>query len=209
MSLIFISFALVACQEIEHAVVYGNTAHLGYYYVNLWVGTPPVKQTVIIDTGSRLTAFPCTGCTDCGRHMDSYFDFEKSNTSHVIGCDENIPCSSCKNSECGYSQSYAEGSSISGILVEDYIMFGDDYLHSERVKFVFGCHTRETNLFRTQLADGIMGLAFEKNRIPTLVDVLYKEKDISTDVFALCFGLYDGYMTIGGYNSSLHLSEVK
>lgn len=34
---------------------------LGYYYTNLFVGTPPQKQTVIVDTGSSLTAFPCSG----------------------------------------------------------------------------------------------------------------------------------------------------
>lgn len=34
---------------------------LGYYYVNLFVGSPPQKQTVIVDTGSSLTAMPCSG----------------------------------------------------------------------------------------------------------------------------------------------------
>mmetsp|Transcript_10023 Transcript_10023/g.9951 ORF Transcript_10023/g.9951 Transcript_10023/m.9951 type:complete len:421 (+) Transcript_10023:125-1387(+) len=167
-----------------------------------------MKQTVIIDTGSRITAFPCAGCRDCGTHMDSYFDYRNSSSSSVLNCNQNIPCSPCKNDQCGYSQSYAEGSSIAGILVEDFIMFGDDFQHSKRVKFVFGCHNRETNLFRTQKADGIMGLAFAKSRMPTLVDALFSDHDISTDIFAICFGKNDGYMTIGGYNSTLHLSEV-
>jgi hypothetical protein len=27
------------------------------------------RQTLILDTGSRLTAFPCDPCTNCGRHV--------------------------------------------------------------------------------------------------------------------------------------------
>jgi hypothetical protein len=40
--------------------LYGDTS-LGYYYAYLFVGTPPQKQSVIVDTGSTITAFPCSG----------------------------------------------------------------------------------------------------------------------------------------------------
>jgi hypothetical protein len=46
-------------------LLYGSL-HLGYYYANIWLGTPPQKADVILDTGSSVTAIPCTGCTDCG-----------------------------------------------------------------------------------------------------------------------------------------------
>jgi hypothetical protein len=49
----------------EHAKLYGGI-DLSYYYVDIYVGTPPMRQTVIIDTGSLLTAFPCDGCDECG-----------------------------------------------------------------------------------------------------------------------------------------------
>lgn len=45
---------------IKATQLYGN-AQLGYYYMNFYVGTPAKLQTVIIDTGSWLTAFPCSG----------------------------------------------------------------------------------------------------------------------------------------------------
>lgn len=38
----------------------GNT-ELGYYYVSLFFGSPPQKQTLIVDTGSVTTTIPCTG----------------------------------------------------------------------------------------------------------------------------------------------------
>lgn len=34
---------------------------LGYFYATLFVGYPPQLQTVIIDSGSSVTAVPCTG----------------------------------------------------------------------------------------------------------------------------------------------------
>lgn len=39
--------------------VYGNSS-LGYYYINVYVGSPPQEQSVIIDTGSGQFAIPCS-----------------------------------------------------------------------------------------------------------------------------------------------------
>jgi Eukaryotic aspartyl protease len=194
--------------QYEHAKIFGNTEFMGYYYVDIWVGTPPKKQTVIIDTGSRLTAFPCIGCKECGTHLDKYFDYTNSSTSRLIACDEGKFCSKCSEGQCEYSQYYTEGSSISGILVEDYILFGDDFETAHRIKSTFGCHRRETHLFRSQLADGIMGIG-KSDAIPTLIDNLYSDSYIGTDTFAICFGKTDGFMTIGGYNTSMHKDDIK
>lgn len=206
-------FLLLLCRavwshSIEHAVVYGNVGSLGYYYTDLWVGTPPEKQTVIVDTGSRLTAFPCMDCTDCGHHIDSYYNYTRSSSARIIGCSDNYSCTSCKNEHCGYIQSYAEGSSISGYLIQDIIRLGDSYDESDAVSFAFGCHSRETHLFRTQLADGIMGLALGSGRSETVIDALFKHKNVNTNLFALCFGFEDGYMTVGGYNETTHKSDI-
>lgn len=38
----------------------------GTHFSNLWIGTPtPQRKTVIVDTGSHYTAFPCTGTFAC------------------------------------------------------------------------------------------------------------------------------------------------
>ena len=38
--------------------------HAGYgtHYAFMYVGTPAQRVSVILDTGSHWTAFPCTGC---------------------------------------------------------------------------------------------------------------------------------------------------
>lgn len=48
----------------------------GTHFANVWVGSPtPQRKTVIVDTGSHYTAFPCAGCQNCGgpHHTDPYF----------------------------------------------------------------------------------------------------------------------------------------
>jgi len=60
--------------ENEFTKIYGNSSSLNYYFVNLYVGDPPKKQAVIIDTGSHLTSVPCQPlCESCGKHINSYF----------------------------------------------------------------------------------------------------------------------------------------
>lgn len=72
---------------IEHVLpIYGN-ASLGYYYVKLYIGTPPQEQSVIIDTGSGQLALPCNRCTNCNpNHVDKPFDMRKSKTSKYVTC---------------------------------------------------------------------------------------------------------------------------
>ncbi len=92
----------------------------GTHYVDLWVGSPtPQRQTVIVDTGSGVTAFPCEECSGCGDdyHTDSYYRESQSTAFRPLTCAE---CSRgyCANMDNGNSEmkcritmSYAEGSS--------------------------------------------------------------------------------------------------
>ena len=61
----------VSVSAVEVARLFGSASDLGYYYVEIQVGTPPSRQTVIVDTGSHLTAFPCIHCPSCGNTLTS------------------------------------------------------------------------------------------------------------------------------------------
>ena len=79
----------------------------GTHYANLWVGSPiPQRQTVIVDTGSHYTAFPCVGCKSCGgpHHTDPHFDPRKSTTFHQLQCDECRDGVLCTEGQCRFSQ---------------------------------------------------------------------------------------------------------
>lgn len=137
----------------------------GTHFANVWVGSPtPQRKTVIVDTGSHYTAFPCSGCQNCGgpHHTDPYFNPSKSTTFHPLQCDECRDGVLCENGQCRFSQSYTEGSSWEAVQVQDrFYCGGSDVLDSvepgdERyaMDFMFGCQVSMTGLFITQLADG-------------------------------------------------------
>jgi Xylanase inhibitor N-terminal len=108
----------------------------GTHYVDLWCGSPtPQRQTVIVDTGSAVTAFPCSGCSDhCGKdyHIDLVFEESQSSTF------ERLPCNDCmrgrctvvtgsgnpSNNNCIIGMSYQEGSSWTAFEARDYCYIG-------------------------------------------------------------------------------------
>jgi Xylanase inhibitor N-terminal len=122
----------------------------GTHYANAWVGSPtPQRKTLIVDTGSHYTAFPCTGCRNCGlqHHTDPYFNPQKSNTFHVLQCNECREGVTCQDNRCIFSQSYTEGSSWEAYQVRDkFYCGGSDFLgavdpdHQKyAIDFMFGC----------------------------------------------------------------------
>ncbi len=78
----------------DSSPIFGNSTTINYYYVNLYIGEPPQKQSLIVDTGSHLTAVPCLPhCQKCGTHLNKYYDMRLSNKSKTVSCEEEV----CKN----------------------------------------------------------------------------------------------------------------
>lgn len=201
----------------------------GTHYATVWVGTPPQRKSVIVDTGSHFTAFPCVGCKNCGEehHTDSYFDPSKSTTFMQLGCDECEGVSRCQQSNAGdrcvFSQSYTEGSSWSAYQAKDRFFCGSNDVNTAPVDkidnsfatpFMFGCQTSETGLFVTQLADGIMGMSAHPT---TLVKQMFDKKILARNMFSMCFkrelspskeGMTAGILTLGGIDTRLNTSPM-
>jgi hypothetical protein len=124
----------------------------GTHYVSLWVGYPtPQKQTLIVDTGSHHTAFPCKGCNRCGEkyHTDKSFDMDQSISFHPLSCNQCRWGAECKTipvlseldmfrtkskkkhrkkietkTGCYLETSYTEGSRWEAFQVSDRVFLG-------------------------------------------------------------------------------------
>jgi len=120
----------------------------GTHYVTLWAGTPtPQRKTLIVDTGSHHTAFPCKGCKRCGEHhhTDKYFDPSISKTFRPLTCRECLWGATCEAvvipgstdgsdgdalglpidaQGCMFQQAYTEGSSWKAFQVQDTVFVG-------------------------------------------------------------------------------------
>lgn len=212
--------------------LYGSD-NLKYYFADLWVGVPAQKQSVIVDTGSDYLAFPCSYCAEgnCGKHNNPVLDMKKNTTGKPMSClgsFENFKCAAhCYQNQCGFSRKYLEGSSLQGIVFQDYIgVVAPEKVQSgnsttklirskkqDVAKFpkalgLYGCTTKETGLFRTQLANGIMGLGDDTNTIktsPNFIDSLFKSRQSNNRNFSMCLGTNGGYLTFGGYNVKKHI----
>lgn len=188
----------------------------GTHYIDLWVGTPtPQRQTVIVDTGSGVTAFPCEECKNCGSsyHTDGYFVQSKSQTFRALTCNECFRgyCATMDGEKkCRISMSYAEGSSWSAYESFDTCYAGgphdaplesQGHVSSENVDHInpvdasqfafelaFGCQVSITGLFITQLADGIMGMENDKT---SFWKQMHAKNAIPKPEFSLCFSRQD------------------
>ena len=187
-------------------------AHSGTHHVHLYIGSPPQRQTLIVDTGSKAMAFPCKTCKKCGEccgsHASPYFDPSLSTTHRIPKCGSCLlkgisQCPMFGGEYCTFSQKYTEGSSWTATEVEDMVWLGSNdigesleiYMPNIAVAYPFGCQTSSKGLFRKQYADGILGLSIHDTSVVT---ALYQEGLILRNAFSLCFTQEGGSMSLGG-----------
>lgn len=215
----------------------------GTHYADMWCGSPiPQRQTVIVDTGSGVTAFPCNECSNCGvpdYHVDALYDETQSTSFTKLSCSDCLrgDCDGSSNT-CTFGMSYQEGSSWNAFEASDLCYVGGfhdrptqedtdttnkkadaadiDPFHAPAFSFrmKFGCQTRITGLFITQLADGIMGMDIAQ---PALWYQMYNANKIQHKAFSLCFsrktdaertGTESGAMSLGGTDERLHKTPL-
>ncbi|PFH37895.1 hypothetical protein BESB_002360 [Besnoitia besnoiti] len=195
---------------------YGNIHQTAYYFADVIVGTPAKqRQSLILDTGSSVLAFPCTSCKSCGRHMDPPFDCSSSSTCQSLPCSSTCTHCDAKQKRCAYRVSYMEGSSLQGFWHEDRFR-----LLAQPRTTNFGCHVQETELFVDQKASGIWGLEIWSQFGPdTYMTRTLLNSNKSSAVapstlpegmssFALCLAEHGGAFSIGDANGELHTSDT-
>lgn len=190
--------------------VYGNSSELSYYYINMYVGNPPSRQSLIIDTASQITAIPCSPlCTSCGPHMNEFYKLK--NFSQILQCNHNYCESQTKKlcnarNQCSFRNLYAENSSIEGVYFEEYVNFATIGNGTKGANVILGCTTNESNLFYSQSADGIMGLG---NSNQSFSSVLAKKGIIPEDLFSICLSQSEGFFSLGYYFEWAHLDPLQ
>ncbi len=100
-------------------------ATTGTHHVFMNIGSPPQRQTLIVDTGSRLLAFPCHPCRGCGRHASKFYNHDISTTAVIPKCGScylNVSKCSDFSNHCVVTQKYTEGSSWTGTSFNIIVM---------------------------------------------------------------------------------------
>ncbi|KAE8124636.1 hypothetical protein FH972_019502 [Carpinus fangiana] len=174
------------------AVIFPRSFGVGVYFIQIKVGTPPVSQYMVLDTGSDLTWFQCKPC-NCFQSPGLVFDPLNSTSLSVVPCDS-APCShlGCNNNQCQYKVDYMDGSFTQGMLVLEKLTFG-----GIGVLNVFsGCGHSNHGLVTG--ADGLLGLGGGPLSLPTQLRL-----HGLADIFSYCLPQGMVFGSLGWLNFSL------
>ncbi|XP_058193597.1 aspartic proteinase CDR1-like [Rhododendron vialii] len=141
----------------------------GEYLMKLSIGTPPLKTTLLADTGGDLSWTQCRPCVKCFKQNSTIFDPKKSWTYKELPCGSQ-PCkalrkSTCKGAGkngtariCEYRYGYADKSYTIGDVATDTFTFGSSSGRPVSVgKIVFGCGHNNGGTYNAATT-GVIGL---------------------------------------------------
>ncbi|KAL1569273.1 aspartic proteinase CDR1-like [Salvia divinorum] len=131
----------------------------GEYVMKFLIGTPPVEQLGIADTGSDLLWTQCLPCTQCYKQDSPLFNPSKSRSYRPVSCDsqqcQDAGTPFCdEGNSCQYQVSYGDRSHTAGDVATETLSFGGKIAFP---KVVFGCGHDNDGTF-SQTGSGIVGL---------------------------------------------------
>ncbi|KAI4308117.1 hypothetical protein L6164_031223 [Bauhinia variegata] len=153
--------------KVESGVSLGS----GEYFMDVFVGTPPKRFSLILDTGSDLNWIQCVPCHACFEQNGPYYDPKDSSSFKNITChdprcqlvsspDPPQPCKA-DNQSCPYFYWYGDSSNTTGdFAVETFTVNlttptgKSEFRRVENV--MFGCGHWNRGLFHG--AAGLLGL---------------------------------------------------
>ena len=140
------------------------------FLANISIGSPPIPQLLVMDTGSSLSWTQCRPCTHCFKQALPIFNPPESATYSSVPCDaydcfREVPGIICRAPHCGFKLYYGDGTAVSGFLGTEKITFetSDEGITSVP-SLVFGCETDVVNnlgVLGGQIS-GILGLGAEE-----------------------------------------------
>ncbi|KAL1546445.1 aspartic proteinase CDR1-like [Salvia divinorum] len=128
----------------------------GEYVMKYLIGTPPVEQLGIADTGSDLLWTQCLPCRQCYKQNSPLFNPSKSRSYRPVSCySEQCQFPSCdEGNSCQYEVLYGDRSHTTGGLATETLSFGGKIAFP---KVVFGCGHDNDGTF-SEAESGIVGL---------------------------------------------------
>ncbi|XP_075650126.1 aspartic proteinase nepenthesin-2-like [Castanea sativa] len=165
--------------------VIAETKHQGFM-ANISIGSPPIPQLLIMDTGSSVSWTQCQApYTHCFTQALPIFNPPQSATYRLLPCSSPIchqaPSMICLASRCEYELRYGDGTIVSGYLGTEKMTFETSYEGITSVpNLVFGCATNVGGNLGSLggQTSGVLGLGA---KMTSLVNQLGSK-------FSYCFG---------------------
>jgi len=159
-------------------------AYIGQYLMELYIGTPPIKISGLVDTGSDLIWIQCVPCLGCYKQIEPMFDPIKSSTYNNISCDSPLchqldtgVCSPEKR--CNYTYGYGDSSLTKGVLAQDTATFTSNTGKPVSLpRFLFGCGHNNTGGFNDHEM-GLIGLGGGPTSLISQIGPLFGGKKFS------------------------------
>ncbi|XP_047335653.1 aspartic proteinase CDR1-like [Impatiens glandulifera] len=131
------------------------------YLMEIYIGTPPVKQLVVADTGSEVTWTQCLPCVNCYQQKKIMFNSQKSSSYKVLPCNSDTckdlgnmrVCNELSELKCRYNVSYADGTNSLGELALETYRLGRISIPN----VVYGCGN-DNRMSTKEITSGMSGV---------------------------------------------------